>query len=48
MEKFIAICEAVNNVLKKLWPYFAAFASGGLTGLLTGCSIYGTGVGATF
>lgn len=47
MSKFIAICEAVNAVLKKVWPYLAAFASGGLTGLLSGCSIYGSGVGAT-
>lgn len=48
MNKFIAICETVNAVLKKIWPYIASFASGGIAGLLSGCSIYGTGAGVTF
>jgi len=36
MNKLIKICEALNKVLKAVWPYLVALASGAV---LAGCAI---------
>jgi len=36
MKKLIKICEAVNKVLKAVWPYLVAIATGAV---VSGCAI---------